>query len=222
MGRTSQRPVGELAQTLECLENPYHGWHLVSQFVVASLCRRNGFQHRWCKDFAKDVGRALLGRRLASPVPWDVGRLRTSSCFWNVPRLIKKEPFAITEAVQLKSFVPAETLKTCALTGLHLMAAEGESGSRGSQAPDSGDMWRHGCSESPDWNSDGERWSEGEGLSSSDFREHYVESLALRVIGLKWSGEKFSLFLEDWELARVASSCHIALDMLCQEMREAW
>ena len=36
------------------------------------------------------------------------------------------------------------------------------------------------------------------------------------------SGEKISLFLEDWELARVALSCHIALDMLCQEMHEAW
>ena len=31
-----------------------------------------------------------------------------------------------------------------------------------------------------------------------------------------------SLFLEDWELASVALSCHIALDMLCQEMHEAW
>ena len=30
-----------------------------------------------------------------------------------------------------------------------------------------------------------------------------------------------SLFLKDWELARVALSCHMALDMLCQEMREA-
>ena len=36
------------------------------------------------------------------------------------------------------------------------------------------------------------------------------------------SGEKISLFLEDWELARVALSCHIALDMLCQEVHEAW
>ena len=30
-----------------------------------------------------------------------------------------------------------------------------------------------------------------------------------------------SLFLEDWELARVALSCHMALDLLCQEMRDA-
>ena len=48
-----------------------------------------------------------------------------------------------------------------------------------------------------------------------------MESLALNVIGKNWSGEAVSLFLEDWELARVALSCHIALDLLCQEMHEA-
>ena len=30
-----------------------------------------------------------------------------------------------------------------------------------------------------------------------------------------------SLFLKDWELARVALSCHMVLDMLCQERHEA-
>ena len=48
--------------------------------------------------------------------------------------LIKKEPFALTEAVQFKPFVPAETLKARPLIGLYLMAAEGESGSSGSQS----------------------------------------------------------------------------------------
>ena len=43
----------------------------------------------------------------------------------------------------------------------------------GSQSPDLGDMWRHSCPESPDWDSDGESWSEIEG-PSSDFREHNV------------------------------------------------
>ena len=76
--------------------------------------------------------------------PWAVVRLRTSSCFWNIPRkyephgevfflLIKKEPFALTEAVQFKPcFVPAETLKACALTGPHLMAAGVDSGTSSS------------------------------------------------------------------------------------------
>ena len=71
-----------------------------------------------------------------------------------------------------------------------------------------------------EWDSDGESWSESEGLSSSDVREHNEESLAFTVMGQNGSGEQVSLFLEDWELARVALS-HIALDMLCQEMQEA-
>ena len=78
-------------------------------------------------------------------------------------------------------------------------------------------MCRYGCPTSSDWDSDGESWSESEGLSSSDFREHNADSLALNVIGQNWSGEKVSPFLDDWELARVALSCHIFLDMLCQE-----
>ena len=48
---------------------------------------------------------------------------RTASSFF----LNKKECFALTEAVQFQPFFPAETLKACALIGLHLMAAEGES-----------------------------------------------------------------------------------------------
>ena len=40
---------------------------------------------------------------------------------------------------------------------------------------------------------------------------------ALHVIGLYGPGDKISLFLQDWELAKVALSCHMALDMLCQE-----
>ena len=30
-----------------------------------------------------------------------------------------------------------------------------------------------------------------------------------------------ALFLEDWGLARVALSCHMTMDLLCQEMRDA-
>ena len=41
------------------------------------------------------------------------------------------------------------------------------------------------------------------------------ESLAPDVMVQDESGEKSSLCLEDWELARVALSFHIALDMLC-------
>ena len=47
-----------------------------------------------------------------------------------------------------------------------------------------------------------------------------VSNEAVRVIGLHGSGDKLSLFLQDWELAKVALSCHVALDILCQEMYE--
>ena len=36
---------------------------------------------------------------------------------------------------------------------------------------------------------------------------------ALRVIGFHGPGDKISLFVHDWELARVALSCHVALEL---------
>ena len=38
------------------------------------------------------------------------------------------------------------------------------------------------------------------------------------VRGQNWSSEVISLFLEDWEVGRVALSCHLSMDLLCQEM----
>ena len=35
------------------------------------------------------------------------------------------------------------------------------------------------------------------------------------VIGLHGSGDKMSLFVQDWKLAKVELNCHIVLDMLC-------
>ena len=71
------------------------------------------------------------------------------------------------------------------------------------------------------WESQGELWSEDESESSSGSPEGNVSNEALHVIGLYGPGDKISLFLKDWELAKVALSCHMALDMLCQEMQEA-
>ena len=48
-----------------------------------------------------------------------------------------------------------------------------------------------------------------------------MDNDALHVIRLYGPGDKISLFLKDWKLAKVALSCHMALDMLCQEMQEA-
>ena len=43
-----------------------------------------------------------------------------------------------------------------------------------------------------------------------------------RGVGLHGPGGKISFLLKDWDLAKVALSCHMALDMLCQEVQEAW
>ena len=75
---------------------------------------------------------------------------------------------------------------------------------------------------SPTWESEGEARSEDKGVSSSACREGNVCNEALHVIGLYGPGDKISLFLKDWNLAKVALSLHMALDMLCQEMHEAW
>ena len=45
--------------------------------------------------------------------------------------------------------------------------------------------------------------------------------IALHVVGLNGSGDKMSLFLVDWKLARASLVCHTALDMLRQEIQEA-
>ena len=66
-----------------------------------------------------------------------------------------------------------------------------EEGRAGGGLPDLEDEWKMGCPKSPMWES---------------------EDDALRVIGLYGPGDKISLFLQDWELAKVALSCHMALD----------
>ena len=79
-----------------------------------------------------------------------------------------------------------------------------------------------GSPKSPKWESEGEAWSEDEGASSTASRKASVCNDALHVVGLHGPDDKISIFLQDWELAKVALSCHMALDMLCQEMHDAW
>ena len=56
-----------------------------------------------------------------------------------------------------------------------------------------------------------------------EVRVHWVvmyehsECQAIEVVGQDWSSEVVALFLDDWELGRVALSCHMAMDLLCQE-----
>ena len=55
-------------------------------------------------------------------------------------------------------------------------------------------------------------------LSTLEYFEH---NLAIEVVGQNWSSEVIFLFLEDWEVARMALSCHLLMDFLCPEMRDA-
>ena len=65
-----------------------------------------------------------------------------------------------------------------------------------------------GCPKSPKWESEGEGWSEDDSVSSSGSCEGNVCNDALHVIGFYGPGDKISLFQQDWELAKVALSCH--------------
>ena len=72
------------------------------------------------------------------------------------------------------------------------------------------------------WGSNSVEWAGSEGTSSLEYYEHNVGNLAIEVVGQNWSSEVISLFFEDWEVGRVALSCHLSMDLLCQEMRDAW
>ena len=65
--------------------------------------------------------------------------------------LVKKEPVVGSNDASSYPFVSAERLKACALIGLHHLAAEGESGSGGSQSTDLGDIIRQCCPVSAEW-----------------------------------------------------------------------
>ena len=78
-----------------------------------------------------------------------------------------------------------------------------------------------GCPKSPMWESEGEALGQKTKACLPVILEGgNVSNDALHVIGLHGPGGKISLFMQDWDLAKVASSCHMALDMLCQEMHE--
>ena len=97
-----------------------------------------------------------------------------------------------------------------------------------SEPPDLGDEWRYGCPKSPIWESGDEKdpkvGSDSASVTSLRYvvYEHNKERGAIEVIGQDLSGDVVALFLADWELGRVASSCHVTMDLLCQEMRDAY
>ena len=162
------------------------------------------------------VGTEILRKMLEGPFwegvwlcldSWDSVRLRTLSTYWNVPQkygphgevnffLINKEPVVASDDVSSNPLVSAETHKACALIGLHLR----EAGSSGSQ---------------PSWNESA--LAPSETSFGCEEYEHNNECLATEVIGQDWPSEAVALFHDGWELGLVALSCHMAMDLLCQD-----
>ena len=99
---------------------------------LSSLVFAMAFSIAGAKILQKNVGRAVLGGGLTSP-----GRTgRTASSFSSSSR---SSPSLLQRAVEFIPFVPAETLKACALICLHLVAA----GRRCQvESLDLGDAWR--------------------------------------------------------------------------------
>ena len=97
----------------------------------------------------------------------------------------------LQELVRFGPSIPVETVKACASIGLHMMIEEN---SRRSEI--------------------------GSSFSSSSSSENNVGIDALFVIGLHGSGDTIAVFLQHWEVAKVAWSCQESLDMLCQELHE--
>ena len=112
------------------------------------------------------------------------------------------------------------SVKSCALIGLQMMAEENALRSDRDSSLDLGEMWNYGCPKSLVWSDDGLEEERGEDTSPAEYYELDVDDLAIEVVGQNRTSEVISPFLEDWEVRRVASSCHLSMDLLCQEMRD--
>ena len=154
-----------------------------------------------------EMWKKLLWVRVWSD-PWDSARLRTASTHLNVPGkygphgelfffLLKKEPMVLSELVEFGPCFSAETVKACALIGLHMMAVEIALRSDRDSSPD-------GCPKYPFWSDDNLEEERGEDASSVEYYEHNVDNLVIGVVGHHWTSEVIALFLDYWEVGRVA------------------
>ena len=134
--------------------------------------------------------------------PWEAVGLLTTASAWNVPGkygpygkrfffLIKKELFALTNAVEFRPRGTAETLMACALIDVRITAAEATRSFSGISL-DLGDMWRCGCPKSPDWSTDADVWAESECTPRFEVYEHNNECRALEVVVHDWSSVSLS------------------------------
>ena len=159
---------------------------------------------------------------------WDNVLLRTAPTHRNVPGksgprgeliffLLPKKSRWSSVSWSNSGLAPP-TVKACAWIGLHMMAQENAFRSDNDFSLDSGTracMVAKKKKKSPVWTSGGDDCAGTEGTSSCEDYEHNVDNLTL-----EGSSEVISLFLDDWEVGRVASSCHLSVGLSCQEMRD--
>ena len=86
VGRAPQRPNHCLGHSSEAPRKSLSGLTSGSRFLREVTQAVNGLRLDGLRRFAKDVGKTVLGRRLALRLdPWDSVRLRTASSHSNVP-----------------------------------------------------------------------------------------------------------------------------------------
>ena len=121
----------------------------------------NGLWYGGLRHGSRDVGQASVGTCLAllgslgqRAFAWSIHALECPKEAWD--RMVsssiflsKKEPMVLSELVEFESCFSAETVKACALIGLHMMAEENALRSDRDSSPDLRDMWKYGCPNSP-------------------------------------------------------------------------
>ena len=95
----------------------------------------------------------------------------------------------LSELVEFGLCFSAETVKACALNGLHMTAGENALRSDRDSSLDLGEMWEYGCPKGPVWSDDGLEEERGEDTSSTEYYEHNVDNLAIELVGQNWSSE---------------------------------
>ena len=142
---------------------------------------------------------------------WDSVRPRTTSTQWNLPR--KYGPYGELFLVGERADGPQ---------GADSAGAQHPAAWRASLPFDAEEAFVPDSEAFNSFIGDGFLVPELKGGSEASQDEHAdnASNEALYVIGLHGSGDKISRYLQDWEVAKVALSCHIAVDMLCQEVCE--
>ena len=123
-----------------------------------------------------------------------------------------------SELVEFGPCFSAETVKACALIDLHMTAVKMPFGQTGILLLTWEKCGSMAAQQGPVWSDDGLEEERGEDTSSVEYYEHNVDNLAIEVVG---QSEVITLFLDIREVGPVALSCHLSMDLLCQEMRDA-